>query len=74
MSAPHNPEAEEATMICTNCSHEPHDPYRRTVGGEVVEGCISSAHNGHADAWHLRPAAVATRAKAKAWADMARAR
>jgi hypothetical protein len=69
------PEAEEATVsttpTCTTCGRQLATPYRRTVAGEVVEGCVSAAHDAHADAWHLRPAAVAVRAMPKAWADVA---
>lgn len=60
-----------ATIICTTCGQRPEAPYRRSVGGVVVEGCVSAAHDGHADGWHNRPQAVAIRAIPHAWADTA---
>jgi hypothetical protein len=47
-----------AALICSTCGGSPESPYRRANG----EGCVSGAHNDHADAWHLRPEAEAIRA------------
>ena len=47
---------------CRTCGRPKDAPYRRHVGGEVTEGCIAADHDEHADAWHLRPRAVAHRA------------
>lgn len=47
---------------CRTCGRPKGAPYRRHVGGEVTEGCIAADHDEHADAWHLRPRAVAHRA------------
>ncbi len=60
-----------ASIICTTCGQAPEAPYRRTVAGVVTEGCVSAAHDGHADGWHLRPQAAAIRSTPKAWADTA---
>ncbi len=50
---------------CVICGNLPENPYRRQVGGVIVEGCISDAHTGHlygsSLAWHNRPIAVAHR-------------
>jgi hypothetical protein len=60
-----------ASFFCTTCGNAPEAAYRRIVGGVVAEGCISAAHDGHADGWHNRPEAVALRAMPKPWADLA---
>lgn len=50
------------THSCPTCGRAANAPYRRTVAGEVTEGCIDSHHTSHADAWHVRPSAAAHRA------------
>ena len=39
------PTAERAT--CTICGHPENLPYRRIVGGKIVEGCVASIHDVH---------------------------
>lgn len=56
-----------AAGACRTCGCPKGAPYRRYVGGEVTEGCIALDHDGHADAWHMRPAAVRFRADSAAW-------
>lgn len=47
-----------ASTLCTTCGHPADAPHRRTnTSGVIIEGCVDSAHNDHADAWHLRPEA-----------------
>ena len=48
--------------VCTTCGQTPANPFRDRVNGEVRYGCVDRAHDDHADAWHLRPAAAAIRA------------
>jgi hypothetical protein len=55
-----------ATLICSTCGGAAEAPYRRIVAGEVAEGCVSGAHNGHGDAWYNRPEAATIR-KAETW-------
>lgn len=54
---------------CPTCGHAPNTPYRRIVGGVIVEGCVDRAHTGHlygnSAAWHDRPAAKAVRAETR---------
>lgn len=54
---------------CTTCARSAGDPYRRRVGGKIVEGCIDDAHTGHLYGeslrWHMRPEAKSYRASAK---------
>lgn len=72
MSHHHPTTTQEVTVhICTTCIKPLAQPYRRTTAdGTVTEGCVSAAHDDHADAWHMRPEAVAIRAQPKAWADV----
>lgn len=60
-----------STLYCTTCGKAPEAPARNTRDGVVLDGCVSAAHDAHADAWHLRPEAVAIRATPHAWADLA---
>lgn len=54
---------------CPTCGHAPAIPYRRIVGGVIVEGCVDRAHTGHlygnSAAWHGRPTAKAVRAETR---------
>lgn len=62
---PHGPAGEDdrraRVKVCTTCGCLDSAPRRVLVDGQVVEGCIGSAHDAYADAWHNRPAAVAFR-------------
>jgi hypothetical protein len=61
-----------STIVCTTCGGPADAPYRDIVGGVVQWGCISAAHDAHADAWHNRPEAVAFRASgAETWGLLA---
>lgn len=54
---------------CTTCGCGADNPYRWTDAfGVVVAGCVDSAHNDHADAWHLRPEAAQIRQVLDAYA------
>lgn len=61
--------AEAIAPACTTCGRSAASPYRRSVGGKIVEGCIDDAHTGHlyGDSlrWHMRPEAKAFRASMK---------
>jgi hypothetical protein len=54
---------------CSSCCRAPSAPYRRIVGGVIVEGCIDMAHDATMKAagpsntatWHNRPSAKAWR-------------
>jgi len=50
-----------AALVCSTCGGSPESPYRANG-----EGCVSGAHDDHADAWHLRPEAEAIR-KGETW-------
>lgn len=56
-----------AHTACTTCGRPAAAPFRRAVNGVVVEGCIDAAHDAHADAWHLRPAAQVFRLESRAY-------
>jgi hypothetical protein len=48
--------------VCMTCGRHLDDAYRLfDADGNVIEGCISGAHNDHADDWHNRPSAIAHR-------------
>jgi hypothetical protein len=46
---------------CPLCGRTESDPYRRTIGGVIIEGCIDAFHTGALPigsdtyAWHTRP-------------------
>lgn len=50
---------------CNTCVRDVRDPYRRIINGKIIEGCISSSHDGlltgESLRWHMRPLAVAFR-------------
>lgn len=52
---------------CTICCRPVAEPYRRTVKGEIVEGCVAADHDGRlepgsaSEVWHLRPDAALCR-------------
>lgn len=59
-------------VVCQNCGCNAGTPYRRSVGGKIIEGCISAFHTGHIHpsdtaslAWHNRETAQAWRRKSK---------
>lgn len=57
-----------ASTTCTTCGRPADSPHRRTnMSGIIIEGCVDSAHNDHADAWHLRPEAEPIRAAMDAY-------
>jgi hypothetical protein len=39
---------------CPTCAQPAGEPFRRTVGGVVVEGCVDAHHVQSADAWWRR--------------------
>lgn len=55
---------------CTTCGRPASSPYRRSVGGKIVEGCIDDVHTGHLYGssleWHNRPSAKEFRKTVKA--------
>jgi hypothetical protein len=59
-----------AQLICTTCGGSAEAPHREYRGGEVVWGCVSAAHDAHADAWHLRPEAAKIR-QGETWGVLA---
>lgn len=71
MNAKNETKMNSTPTTCAVCSNLPHAPYRRSVDGEIVEGCISAFHTGHIkagtpdEAWHNRDTAKAWRAKSK---------
>lgn len=58
--------------LCPICGRSAAAPYRRIVGGAIVEGCVDKFHDGalsrpsNTAAWHDRPEARKIRAKMRA--------
>ncbi len=62
-------EATPSPSTCPTCGRREAHPFRRVLGGEVIEGCIDGFHSDamlHLDspeaAWHWRPVAIQFRA------------
>jgi len=53
------------SVTCPICVKPADAPYRRLVGGVIVEGCVDAMHtgriSGESAAWHVRPSARAMR-------------
>ncbi len=71
MKSPTELDAEiaEVRTTCPTCVRPVGAPYRRSVNGKVVEGCIDECHTGHLYGtsleWHNRPVAKKLRAETK---------
>jgi hypothetical protein len=65
--------ATTVALVCSTCGEPAEAPYRQVKDGEVVWGCVSGAHNDHADDWHNRPDGVTIR-KAETWGLLVPAR
>lgn len=54
---------------CNTCTRPLASPFRRSVGGKIVEGCVDDSHTGHIYGeslrWHMRPAAKEIRKASK---------
>lgn len=54
--------------FCPTCGRPVADPYRRTVGARIAEGCVDASHSGklipggYSEQWHTRDAAKKVRA------------